>query len=170
MVKSFYIVLLLMLSWLSAAGQVVTADTVVVDTTVHLNKIQQIKARIMERIQEKMNEPYDTVRDGTYWWRAMKHGKVDVTGKTIHYPKFLRFAWKTYKWGDRTFNSYDSAYVVGTGKNWKLILSSNNWVDSYMGEPFDNSSAVMRSNLTSNVGLQLSFMAVSVGFTVGISD
>lgn len=168
--KGFYILLLLMLSWLSAAGQVVTADTVVADTTVHLNKIQQIKARIMERIQEKMNEPYDTVRDGTYWWRAMKHGKVDVTGKTIHYPKFLRFAWKTYKWGDRTFNSYDSAYVVGTGKNWKLILSSNNWVDSYMGEPFDNSSAVMRSNLTSNVGLQLSFMAVSVGFTVGISD
>lgn len=124
--KGFYILLLLMLSWLSAAGQVVTADTVVADTTVHLNKIQQIKARIMERIQEKMNEPYDTVRDGTYWWRAMKHGKVDVTGKTIHYPKFLRFAWKTYKWGDRTFNSYDSAYVVGTGKNWKLILSSNN--------------------------------------------
>ncbi len=174
--KGFYIVLLLMVSWLAAVGQtvsadtVVAADTVVTDTAVHLNKFQQIKARVMERIEEKMNEPYDTVRDGTYWWRAMKHGKVDVTGKTIHYPKFLRFAWKTYKWGDRTFNSYDSAYVVGTGKNWKLILSSNNWVDTYMGEPFADSWVEMRSNLTSNVGVQLSFMAVSVGFTVGISD
>ena len=174
--KGFCIVLLLMVSWLAAAGQtvsadtVVAADTVVTDTAVHLNKFQQIKARVMERIQEKMNEPYDTVRDGTYWWRAMKHGKVDVTGKTIHYPKFLRFAWRAYKWGDKAFNSYDSAYVVGTGKNWKLILSSNNWVDTYMGEPFADSWVEMRSNLTSNVGLQLSFMAVSVGFTVGISD
>ena len=174
--KGFYIVLLLMVSWLAAAGQtvsadtVVAADTVVTDTAVHLNKFQQIKARVMERIEEKMNEPYDTVRDGTYWWRAMKHGKVDVTGKTIHYPKFLRFAWRAYKWGDRAFNSYDSAYVVGTGKNWKLILSSNNWVDTYMGEPFADSWVEMRSNLTSNVGVQLSFMAVSIGFTVGLSD
>jgi hypothetical protein len=117
-----------------------------------------------------MNEPYDTVRDGTYWWRALKHGKVDLTGKTIRYPKFLRFAWRTYKWGDKAFNSYDSAYVVSTGKNWKLILSSNNWVDTYMGEPFAETQVEMLSDLTSNVGIQLSFMAVSVGYTIGVSD
>lgn len=165
------LIILTSLVALSAWSEAVPVDTVTpADTAVHLNKFQQIKARVMERIQEKMNEPYDTVRDGTYWWRAMKHGKVDLTGKTINYPKFLRFAWRVYKWGDKAFNSYDSAYVVGTGKNWKLIINSNNWVDTYMGEPFDNSRAMMRSNLTSNMGLQLSFMAVSVGFTVGISD
>lgn len=169
--KGFYIVLLLMLWWLAAAGQVVTTDTVVpADTTMRLNKFQRIKEQVMERIQEKMNEPYDTVRDGTYWWRAMKHGKVDLTGKTINYPKFLRFAWRVYKWGDKAFNSYDSAYVVGTGKNWKLILNSNNWIDSYMGEPFAGTWAEMHSNITSNVGVQLSFMAVSMGITIGISD
>ena len=169
--KGFYIVLLLMLWWLAAAGQVVTTDTVApADTAVRLNKFQRIKEQVMERIQEKMNEPYDTVRDGTYWWRAMKHGKVDLTGKTINYPKFLRFAWRVYKWGDKAFNSYDSAYVVGTGKNWKLILNSNNWIDSYMGEPFAGTWAEMHSNITSNVGVQLSFMAVSMGITIGISD
>jgi len=156
---------------LAASGQEMPADTVAwPDSTVHLNKFQQFKERIRVRIDEKLNEPYDTIRDSGYWWRAMKHGKVDVTGKTIQYPKFLRFAWRLYKWGDKAFNSYDSAYVVGTGKNWKLILSSNNWVDTYSGEPFANSRAWMGSNLTSNIGLQLSFMAVSVGFTVGLSD
>ena len=164
-------VLLMVCSWITAWGQGVTADTIVVpDTAVHLSKFQQIRQRIQERIDEKLNEPYDTVRDSGYWWRAMKHGKVDVTGKTIQYPKFLRFAWRVYKWGDKAFNSYDSAYVVGTGKNWKLILSSNNWMDSYTGEPFSDSQVVMRSNITSNIGLQLSFMAVSVGYTMGISD
>ena len=140
------------------------------DTTVHMNTFQRLKAHVKEVIEEKMNEPYDTVRDGRYWWRALKHGKVDVTGKTIHYPAFLRFAWRTYKWGDKAFNSYDTSYVVSTGKNWKLILKSMNWVDTYSGEPVPKSSIFVTSNLTSNIGLQLSFMAVSVGFTMGVSD
>ncbi len=156
---------------LSAWGNDVLPDTVATaDTTVRLNRFQQFKEQVMQRIQDKMNEPWDTIRDGTYWWRAMKHGKVDLTGKTIHYPRFLRFAWKTYKWGDKAFNSYDSAFVVGTGKNWKLMLKSMNWVDTYSGEPVPNSHIFMHSNLTSNIGVQLSFMAVSVGFTMGVTD
>ena len=124
MVKYARIILFLILGLASLGGwgQEVPADTIVpVDTVEHMNKFQQLKARAHQRIEEKMNEPWDTIRDGTYWWRAMKHGKVDLTGKTIHYPKFLRFAWKVYKWGDKAFNSYDSAYVVGTGKNWKFM-------------------------------------------------
>ncbi|MBQ9555028.1 MAG: DUF4421 domain-containing protein [Muribaculaceae bacterium] len=165
------LLLIIALVSLSALGQDVPADTAAVaDTTVHLNKFQQFKERIRDRVEKKMNEPYDTIRDGGYWWRAMKHGVVDLTGKTINYPKFLRFAWKTYKWGDKAFNSYDSAYVVGTGKNWKLMLKSMNWADTYSGEPVPNSHIFVRSNLTSNIGLQLSFMAVSVGFTMGVTD
>ena len=106
----YILVSIIALLSLAARGQDVTADTVALaDTTVRLNKFQQLRQRVKERIEEKMNEPYDTVHDGGYWWRAMKHGKVDVSGKTIQYPKFLRFAWRVYKWGDKAFNSYDSA-------------------------------------------------------------
>ncbi len=170
-VLRYIFLLIASLVTMSLASQGMLVDTVArEDTTVRLNMFQQMKERIKDRIEAKMNEPYDTIRDGTYWWRAMKHGKVDVTGKTIHYPKFLRFAWRTYKWGDKAFNSYDTAYVVGTGKNWKLMLKSMNWVDNYTGEPMPNSHIFIRSNLTSNIGLQLSFMAVSVGFTMGVTD
>lgn len=161
---------------IAAWGQDVPVDTVVaVDSTAQMNRFQRIKEHVKElvkdRIEEKMNEPYDTVRDGTYWWRAMKHGKVDLTGKTIHYPKFLRFAWRVYKWGDKTFNSYDTSYVVSTGKNWKLIYKSNIWSDNYQGEPsVENMHVDMRSKLAANMGLQLSFMAVSVGYTLGITN
>ena len=161
---------------IAAWGQDVPVDTVVaVDSIAQMNRFQRIKERVKElvkdRIEEKMNEPYDTVRDGTYWWRAMKHGKVDLTGKTIHYPKFLRFAWRVYKWGDKTFNSYDTSYVVSTGKNWKLIYKSNIWSDNYRGEPsVENMHVDMRSKLAANMGLQLSFMAVSVGYTLGITN
>ena len=162
---------------LVAVAQEVPADTVVpmdtvvpVDTVVKLNKMQQFKQRMHQRIEEKKNEPYDTIRDKGYWWRALKHGKIDLDGGTIDYPAFIDFCWKVYKWGDRTFNSYDTAYVVSTGKNWKLMLKSMNWADTYAGEPVPNSHIFVRSNLTSNIGLQLSFMAVSVGYTMGVSD
>ena len=134
------------LSW----SQDIARDTVpaAVDSVQKLSKFQQIKSNITKRIEDKLNEPYDTTRDNRYWWRAMKHGKVNFKDSTMGYPKFLMFCYKTYKWGDKAFNSYDSAYVKSTGKNWKLILKSNNWLDSYIGTPY----------------------AVSLGYSVSISN
>ena len=80
------------------------------------------------------------------------------------------FCYKTYVWGDKAFNSYDSAYVKGTGKNWKLILKSDNWLDSYIGKSFNDVKMVVNSNIVSNIGVSLSFMAVSVGYTMSISN
>ena len=141
-----------------------------VDTVQQLSKIQKAKERFHQRVEAKLNEPYDTTRNSGYWWRALKHGRVNFKDSTMGYPKFVMFCYKTYVWGDRAFNSYDSAYVKPTGKNWKLILKSDNWVDSYIGHPVKNVNQVMNSNLVSSVGLSLSFMAVSVGYTVGLSN
>ena len=164
-----------MLSWGQSSEQVVAqqADSLQlqpVDTLQHLSKLQQMKARIKQRINDKLNEPYDTTRDKGYWWRALKHGKVDFNDSTMGYPRFVKFCWNTYKWGDRTFNSYDSAYVQSTGKNWKLVLKSENWVDSYIGRYLKNVNFIMNSNMVSNVGVSLSFMAVSVGYSMNVSN
>ena len=171
--KSLYLLLISILCWpVLCFGQdqaqfVVTQAT---DTVQHQNKLQQFKSRIKQRIEDKLNEPYDTTRNEGYWWRAMKHGKVDFNDSTMGYPKFLQFCWKTYKWGDRAFNSYDTSYVQSTGKNWKLILKSDNWIDSYIGRPAKDTYMVMNSNLVSNIGVSLSFMAVSVCYSVAVSN
>lgn len=141
-----------------------------VDTVQRLSRIQQAKQRFNQRLEEKLNEPYDTTRNKGYWWRALKHGHVNFKDSTMGYPKFVMFCYRTYVWGDRAFNSYDSAYVKATGKNWKLILKSNNWVDSYIGHPVKDVNQIINSNLVSNIGLSLSFMAVSVGYSVGVSN
>ena len=152
-------VILIMIAMLVALGTwaqeapVDTVSTEAVDSVMHMGKVQQFKQRVKQRIDEKMSEPYDTIRDKGYWWRALKHGKVDLDGGTIDYPAFIGFCWKVYKWGDKAFNSYDSAYVVSTGKNWKLMLKSMNWADTYAGEPVKNAHIFTRSNLTSNLGL-----------------
>ncbi|MBP5314814.1 MAG: DUF4421 family protein, partial [Muribaculaceae bacterium] len=129
-----------------------------------------LKQRITNHINNKLNEPYDTTRNSGYWWRAMKHGKINFNDSTMGYPKFVKFCYKTYVWGDKVFNSYDSAYVTSTGKNWKLILKNENWADSYIGHPVKGVNQIMNSNLVSNIGVSLSFMAVSVGYSISISN
>ena len=178
--RSYYLVLMFMLclpmvSWGQSSQQVVvqqldSLQQQTIDTTQHHSKLQQMTSRVQKRIDNKLNEPYDTTRNKGYWWRAMKHGKVNFNDSTMGYPKFVMFCYKTYVWGDRAFNSYDTTYVQGTGKNWKLILKSDNWVDSYIGRPFQDVKMVMNSNLVSNIGLSLSFMAVSVGYSVNVSN
>ena len=140
------------------------------DSIQHQNKFQRFKSNIQQRIQDKLNEPYDTTRNKGYWWRALKHGKVDFNDSTMGYPKFVKFCYKAYKWGDYTFNTYDTTYVKGTGKNWKVIFKSDNWVDSYIGTPFKDVDMVMNSNLVSNIGISLSFMAVSLGYSLNVSN
>ena len=178
--RRLYLVLVLMLcmpmvSWGQSSDSVIaqqqnSLQLQLVDTIQPQSKAQKAKARIKQRLDEKLNEPYDTTRNKGYWWRALKHGKVNFKDSTMGYPKFVMFCYKTYIWGDRTFNSYDSAYVKPTGKNWKLILKSDNWVDSYIGRPFQDVKMIMNSNLVSNIGVSLSFMAVSVGYSVNVSN
>ena len=162
--KRFYFILMLMLCMTALSwGQ--TVEQPVVPEQQDTVKVEQpktsLKQRITQRINDKLNEPYDTTRDKRYWWRAMKHGKINFKDSAMGYPKFVMFCYKTYMWGDRAFNSYDSAYVKPTGKNWKLFLKSNNWFDSYIGTPFKDMKVIMNSNLVSNIGVTLSFMAVS---------
>lgn len=172
MMRRFILILSLvltaaMLSWGQVSEPLANSGQ---DTIQDLSRLQQFKERIRERAKEKLNEPYDTTRNSGYWWRALKHGKVNFNDSTMGYPKFVMFCYRTYVWGDKAFNSYDSSYVVGTGKNWKLILKSNNWVDSYIGHPVKGVNQMINSNLVSNIGLSLSFMAVSVGYSIGVSN
>lgn len=152
-------------TWAQQAGQADATERQ--DSVAKLNKFQKLKHDITQRINNKLNEPYDTTRDQGYWWRAMKHGKVNFKDSTMRYPKFVTFCYKVYKWGDKAFNSYDTAYVVPTGKNWKLTLKNQNWIDNYSGG-LDGNHAMFTSGAASNIGLYLSFMAVSVGYSLDV--
>ncbi len=78
------------------------------------------------------------------------------------------FCYKVYIWGDKAFNSYDPEYVAPTGKNWKLTLKNQNWMDDFLGGT-DEGRAHFISGAASNIGLYLSFMAVSVGYSLDVN-
>ncbi|MCM1518346.1 MAG: DUF4421 domain-containing protein [Pseudoflavonifractor sp.] len=104
------------------------------------------------------------------WVRQLIESGFRINDPRINYPKFARFCVKVYNWGDRTFNSYDPEYVVGTGKNWKIIGKSYNWAESYMLTFSSKSSIRMISDIYVDIGAHLCFMAVSVGYDLNANN
>ncbi len=106
------------------------------------------------------------------WYRQVYETGFRIHDPAINYPKFMRFAIKIYDWGDKTFNSYNPEYVVGTGKNWKAIVNSYNWMESYMllFSIHDRDMLHLRSDIFSDMGIHLSFMAVSLGYTAKVDN
>lgn len=110
------------------------------------------------------------LKDNPDWWlNRIKAHDFEVFDPRIIYPRFLSFCLKAYKWADRTFNTYDHDYVKPTGKNWKLMLRSENWTDSYAMTFDQDIPVLMLSNVYASLGAYVSFMAVSVGYSVNMS-
>lgn len=104
------------------------------------------------------------------WWHLLKKGELNIADTTVEYPKFLGFCVKVYNWADKTFNSYDTDYVVGTGRRWKARVVSDNWVDSYYLNIGKNMPIRMMSDIYCNAGAYLQYMAVSIGYSLDMSN
>lgn len=108
--------------------------------------------------------------DKNYWKQQLLKGKLDLKDKRIIYPGFVQFCVDVYNWADRTFNTYDPQYVVGTGKKWKLMAKSDNWIDNY-NLHFPKATPVrLMSDVCSNFGGSISYMAVSAGYMFDVDN
>lgn len=86
--------------------------------------------------------------------------------------RFPRFCINTYRWGDKFFNSYNSDYVVGTGKRFNVKVKTDVLTDFYNFQ-FDDSyrtRMMMVSNPTTTAGIYLTYMAVSVGYDLNVGQ
>lgn len=109
--------------------------------------------------------PCDSVKHrSVHWIKQLIDNGFMIHDTTVCYPAFPRFALNVYNWGDRTFNSYDTDYVVGTGMNWKLQGKAYGWMESQTMLFPKNSRISMHSDLFMDAGAYISFMAVSVGY------
>lgn len=104
------------------------------------------------------------------WWQLMLRNKFDTHDTSIPVPRFIRFCLDVYNLADRIFNSYDSDYVEGTGRRWKAYLKNDNLLDSYAMHITKDMPIRMMSNVTSNIGPYIQYMAVSVGYQWDMSN
>lgn len=78
--------------------------------------------------------------------------------------KFPRFVVNTYRWGDKFFNSYDSAYVEGTGYKFNVKAKSELWKDSYIFSLPNDYRMHMSSEFNMSGGFHVSYLAVTLGY------
>lgn len=83
--------------------------------------------------------------------------------------KFPNFCIKTYRWGDKFFNSYDSTYVVGTGSKFNVKFKTDSWADHYLFELENDTRINMVSDASTAMGAYVTYLAVSVGYDINIS-
>lgn len=105
-----------------------------------------------------------------WWWTLAKQRKLNLADTAVVYPKFLGFCVDVYNWGDRFFNGTDRDYVVGTGKRWKARMLSDNWNDGYTMALPHGLKTQMLSDLYSNIGGYIQYMAVSMGYSYDFSN
>lgn len=105
------------------------------------------------------------------WVQQLIQTNFRINDPRIRYPKFANFCRKVYNWGDHTFNTYDPNYVVGTGKNWKAYLKSYNWLQTYayLFGLFNDNDVRLHTNVWSDLGVSLNFMAVSIGYSWNVN-
>ncbi len=84
--------------------------------------------------------------------------------------KFPRFCVNVYRWGDKFFNSYDSAYVVGTGYKFNVKIKAQSWSDLYNFNLPDKMSMMMVSDPSTTVGAYITYLAVSAGYDINVSN
>lgn len=87
--------------------------------------------------------------------------------------KFPRFCVNTYRWGDRFFNTYDSAYVQGSGTKFNVKLNTDSWLNHLNfripAEESKFATVELRSQPTTTMGVYLTYLALSVGYDINIS-
>lgn len=107
-------------------------------------------------------------KEQMWWLNLAKRGQLNLQDTAVIYPRFIKFCVDVYNWADRFFNSYDPEYVLGTGKRWKVRILNDNWVDSYAMTLPGRVQTEMLSNMYSNIGAYVQYMAVSAGYTYDI--
>ena len=103
------------------------------------------------------------------WWHLAWKGKLNMKDTTVQYPRFIKFCVDVYNWGDRTFNSYDTTYVVGTGKRWKTRVGFDMWTDSY-NMHLKKLPITLISDPYSTAAVYLQYMAVGINYGVDLNN
>lgn len=100
---------------------------------------------------------------------AMRAGAVSFALDSVaEWGRFPRFCVDTYRWGDRFFNTYDSAYVVGTGTKFNLRGTTETWQDNFHFSLPTADRVDLRTDPSTTAGIQLTYLAVSASYDKNI--
>lgn len=118
----------------------------------------------------RMKSPERMERDSTNWWFMLRHGKFSIRNPYITYPRGTNWIIKTVRFVDKILNDQDTTYIKGTGYHFKFYATTENWFDSYSLNINNRSNLLLRSDMTSSLGLYLNFIGLSFGYSIDMTN
>lgn len=110
--------------------------------------------------------------DDEGWFRQLVKKRFNVNDTTINFPPFLEFCADVYRWGDRTFNSYDTTYVFSCPQKWKVMLKARTKFDTYHVNVRHANlpGMIFNTQARTTAGFRASFMAVGFEYMPDIDN
>lgn len=113
-------------------------------------------------------------RDHTYaennWFYLLRNRRLDVADPTVRWPnKFVAWFVDVYNWFNRNFNYHDPQYVASEKRHWKVMLTSDNWVDAYSFTPKEIPNIRMMGDIYANLGAYIKYYGVSLGYSIDMN-
>ena len=159
MKRGILVILLMVVACVWAqAGEKMDADSVIHRYATVLDSVVTVRV-------EKRFKPDS-------WVTQLVKNRFNVYDTTLRAPKFVNFCLNVYRWGDKTFNSYDTAYVYSYPKKWKVMLKANTKWNLYHVNARDEGDPSMFFNTEprTQAGFRISFMAVGFEYMPDIDN
>jgi len=143
------------------ASEALTGDSVTYRTGIYLG----------DTVMVRVDNHRDSLKPDN-WVQQLIKNRFNVNDTTLRCPKFVDFCLDLYRWGDKTFNSYDSTYVYSCPKKWKVTLKFNSKWDTYHLHAREKTEPSMFFNTDPRytAGFRISFMAVGFEYMPDIDN
>lgn len=105
------------------------------------------------------------------WKYLLKHKQLNFEDPNVRWPSpFIGWCIGVYNWANRTFNSYDPAWVRGGKYKFKALLLSDNWLDAYAFDYRNFPYLVLWDRMYPNVGVYFKYLGLSIGYSVDVAS
>ncbi|MFT3738687.1 MAG: DUF4421 domain-containing protein [Breznakibacter sp.] len=74
------------------------------------------------------------------------------------------------KWIDKTFGTYDTAFVKKSSNRYVGIVRSSNWLDFYHFNFGNDAAIAFRSDLCYNLGFSVGYKSILLGYSISLTD
>ena len=139
-------------------------------------RIDSVAHRIKNNVHNYLHDSVPTrlsnkIPENKSWIKQLVDNRFNVMDTTLKCPRFVEMCLDVYRWGDHTFNSYDSSYVYSCPQKWKVMIKANTKWDMYDFDARNGSpSLFINTEPRTSAGFRLSFMAVGFEYMPDIDN
>lgn len=139
-----------------------------------LSKLEKLKDDAFQLIEKVIGMP-DSIemkkKDINNDWRIrFRNHTLSIWDTTVNWPAFPDFCLRVYRWVYDNFNRQDTTYINKGKYQGKIMLSSDNWFDTYRFRPGGDPLIMIQSSIYYSLGAKVKYGVISLGYSFDLNN